>query len=224
MLRSFSRSFAELFKEMFFATVKKEKVLVSTFKYSELVKFCVSDLEIVHGCINGLVELLGVRDTVCCQNALTVSLSALPEFSKLNQAWMLLGETMLRTAIKVINDGYQKSNHYSAALFIAEIYVGLRPLTTIPFNTLSGLQGMTDVALQVSMFLIRNLKTTYQRQGPKNSKPRLCLNFSRGSQGYLWLTSLRLQTGVNSQMHLKSIEMRQSCSNANPKTLDDLTC
>ncbi len=163
-LRSFTRSYADFWSSIFL-TVKTNpsssathNTLVSQqFRYHDLVLFCMTSPTLVQQWTLALVSLLGVKDTVACHQALKTSISLVQPLSTDSSAHSFLGDVLLKAALQVFADGYQKSNHSEALHLIVDIYCTLRPQTEIPYLTLSQLNGMNKDILDVSVFFFPQL-------------------------------------------------------------------
>lgn len=154
MLRVFTRSYSELWTSIFSTrrdTLKDPGHPEVVFRHQELVSFCVSFAPVQQHWSRSLVLLLGVKDTVSCRNAINCCLSFIKPLSLEPLSHPFLGTVLLNAALQVLSDGYQKSNHGEATRLIIDIYVTLRPMTTLPFDTLSTLQGMDVNVLKVHL-------------------------------------------------------------------------
>jgi hypothetical protein len=128
ILRNVTRSFAELWHKIF---IKDQE----EFKYVELVQYCFSVNELVQEWTSSITLMMAIRDTVTCRTAMDVASRIITVLVKIPDSWGFLG-TLLNAAIQVLMNGYHKANHHQAATLIAEIYVSLRPFSTIPMECL----------------------------------------------------------------------------------------
>jgi hypothetical protein len=157
VLRSFTRSFADLWGSIF-CTLKSSGVgtpsptsssATSCFRTPGLAEFCISQPDLVQQWSNTLLSLLRVRDTSACLQSLRICSALVAPLSTNPSAFLFLGNDLLRAVLEVVAEGYQKSNHTEAIHLIMEIYCTLRPLCEIPFHTLAQLPGMEKEKVEV---------------------------------------------------------------------------
>ena len=169
VLRTFTRSYSELWHALFSSNPEISKVSSSNgasptpplpettasscvFRYPELVQLCFTNGALVTQWTRAMILLLEVKDTVTCHNILSTIVRLIIPLSSNPAGQLFLGVEMLKGVLGVLADGYQKSNHGEAIQVIILIYTTLRPLSNIPWETFSSLPGMQAEALKVRVF------------------------------------------------------------------------
>jgi hypothetical protein len=142
ILRIVSRSFAELWHKVF--GFKEER----SFRYPALVEYCFGVPELVEEWTKSIVMMMAMRDTVTCRTSMDVASRIVPFLINIPASWGFL-DRLMKASITVLMDGYHTTNHHQAASLIAEIYMALRPLSTIPADCLRLIPGTLEQEIQV---------------------------------------------------------------------------
>ncbi|KAJ1339050.1 hypothetical protein BSLG_006189 [Batrachochytrium salamandrivorans] len=119
-----------------------------TFQHHDLVMFIFSNETLIRSFLGTISLLMSVKDTFSCKRAISICVTLLPHLVKDPIFHEIVGRDFLVSALEVLHDGYQRSNHAGAVALIGEVYTGLRGLSRIPFDTLASIPGMTLPALQ----------------------------------------------------------------------------
>lgn len=151
MLRSFTRSYAELWTTVFSLSVDVKTSLLpgTAFRYPELVQFLMLENNMVSQWTTALILLLAVKDTAAVHSCLSTSIHLIQFLATMPPFHFFVGDTLLKSALGVLSDGYQSANHGESIHLIIEIYTTLRPLSNVPFETLAALPGMQLESINV---------------------------------------------------------------------------
>ena len=109
--------------------------------------------------------LLDSKDTRTCLKSLLTCQNLLPYLAKETQFYNFLGNFLLLSCLKVLQQGSQQSNHNVAIQLIVEVYTTIRPKADIPYQTLASLPGINIPSLQVfdsQMLQLPSLKERIQ--------------------------------------------------------------
>lgn len=112
------------------------------FEHQELVTCLFSDGQIINTFVRSMSMLMSVNDTGACRKAIMKCRDLIPFLVKTPQFHPIVGKYFLESALEVLHNGYQKDNHHFAVWFVTDIYTELRPISDIPFTTMSSIPGM----------------------------------------------------------------------------------
>ncbi|CAG8523066.1 11810_t:CDS:10 [Acaulospora colombiana] len=87
-----------------------------------------------------------------------------------------VGKTLLAAALQALNDGYHKEIHPVIISLITDLYIDLRPLSPIPYETLAQLLNMDHVRLQ-------EFETSLSQATESKARKIIVRNFLEGITG-----------------------------------------
>ncbi|CAG8603727.1 15407_t:CDS:10, partial [Racocetra persica] len=173
VLRDLTRAFVDIFDQIFLPVSKKQAIgdnTSSILDNNALKEYMLNHMPITEPFLMSLCHLLTFKDTVSCARTTQLCARILPNLIKHEGLRGFVGTSLLTAALQVTNvkswqppevyhfgieyelkalhDGYHKESHSTIISFITDLYVDLRPLSSVPYETFAQLLNMDHVQLQ----------------------------------------------------------------------------
>ncbi|CAI2171535.1 10492_t:CDS:10 [Funneliformis geosporum] len=114
----------------------------------KLKEYVLDYIPIAEPLLTSLCHLMTYKDSVSCVRAVQLCARILPNLIKREGLREFVGKGLLTSALHALNDGYHKEFHPVIVSLITDIYIELRPLSSVPFETFSSLLNMNYEKLQ----------------------------------------------------------------------------
>ncbi|CAJ0908722.1 2440_t:CDS:10, partial [Entrophospora sp. SA101] len=123
LLRDLTRAFIDFF----------ESILIEKSKKNPNVSLC---------------HLITFEDMISCSRAVQLCNKMIKSLIQNESLRNFVGRELLISALQALNDGHQKENHSLIIALITEIYLSLRPISSVPYETFGQILNLDHVKLQ----------------------------------------------------------------------------
>ncbi|CAG8501486.1 7183_t:CDS:2 [Funneliformis mosseae] len=114
----------------------------------ELKEYVLDYMPIAEPLLTSLCHLMTYKDSISCVRVVQLCARILPNLIKREGLREFVGKGLLTSALHALNDGYHKEFHPVIVSLITDIYIELRPFSSVPFETFSNLSNMNYEKLQ----------------------------------------------------------------------------
>ncbi|CAB5190001.1 unnamed protein product [Rhizophagus irregularis] len=139
VLRDLTRAYVDLLEPIFGSGASKN---------DELKEYMLDYMPITEYLLRSLCHLMTCKDSVSCIRTTQLCVRILPSLIKREALREFVGKELLSSALQALHDGYHKESHPVIISLITDIYIDLRPISTIPFETFANLLNMDYGKLQ----------------------------------------------------------------------------
>ncbi|CAJ0828876.1 4880_t:CDS:10, partial [Entrophospora sp. SA101] len=98
--------------------------------------------------IVSLCHLITFEDMISCSRAVQLCNKMIKSLIQNESLRNFVGRELLISALQALNDGHQKENHSLIIALITEIYLSLRPISSVPYETFGQILNLDHVKLQ----------------------------------------------------------------------------
>ncbi|RIA99086.1 armadillo-type protein [Glomus cerebriforme] len=152
VLRDLTRAYVDLLEPIFGNSVKKGGKItnkgVAVNENNELKEYMLDYMPITEPFLMSLCHLITYKDSVSCIRITRLCAKLLPSLIKQEGLREFVGKELLTSALQALHDGYHKEAHPSIISLITDIYIDLRPISSVPFETFANLLNMDYGKLQ----------------------------------------------------------------------------
>jgi len=130
---------------------KRTKVAnpIEDFLNKDLVQFLISNLEIAQPLLLSLSNLVHYPDLISAKRALSITTRLIPLLLKQGPAYQeYMAKELLVSALKALHDPYHTEVHGEIIGLITEIYMTLRPHSSMPLETISQIPNVDAARVQ----------------------------------------------------------------------------
>ncbi|ORX88546.1 ARM repeat-containing protein [Basidiobolus meristosporus CBS 931.73] len=145
ILRDFTRSYVDLWNKIFIPADAHDEGL--TARYTILQEYMLKTT-VASPLIQALTQLIAFKDTISCLRTVNICLKIIPSIKPLPQLHPLIGGDLLMAALQALHDGYHQEGHSNIISLVVEIYITLRGITTVPYETFAKLPDMNPQKLE----------------------------------------------------------------------------
>ncbi|TPX64126.1 hypothetical protein SpCBS45565_g06114 [Spizellomyces sp. 'palustris'] len=156
MLRDVTRAYVDLIAALLApatpAAKKKEEntanLLKQSFQNPDLVRFLLWDEAISGPLLSSITHLVTYKDTQTSRKAAVTCSKLLPVLVGHYEFHVWLGKDLLMCLLEALHDPYHQEIHSDIISTIADVYVRLRPVSMLPYETFGSLPGMNVDSLK----------------------------------------------------------------------------
>ncbi|KAJ3013955.1 hypothetical protein HKX48_005421 [Thoreauomyces humboldtii] len=123
-------------------------VMVSTFVKPELVRFLFWDRTVAQPLLAAIVLMIKIRDTDSSAKIVLMLARMVPALVANPDLHAWLGRNALMAMLETLHDSYYVESHSATIGAITQLYLQLRPLSEVPYQTFAGLPDMASDRLQ----------------------------------------------------------------------------
>ncbi|CAG8518722.1 17_t:CDS:10, partial [Scutellospora calospora] len=181
VLRYLTRAYIDIFDQIFSPISKKQatdnyKTSSNTLENIALKEYMLNYMPITESFLVSLCHLLTFKDTVSCARTSQLCARILPNLIEHERLREFVGTSLLTAALQALHDGYHKESHHALISLITDIYVDLRPLSSVPYETFAQLLNVDHVQLQ-------NFETSLSRASESKTRKKKVKEFLEGITG-----------------------------------------
>ncbi|KAK9762432.1 karyopherin [Basidiobolus ranarum] len=145
ILRDFTRSYVDLWNRIFIPIDASDESLST--RYTILQEYMLKT-SVAEPLMQALIQLIAFKDTVACLRTVNICLKIVPIIKPLPQLHSLVGGDLLMAALQALHDGYHQEGHSNIISLVVEIYITLRGITSIPYETFTKLPDVNRTKLE----------------------------------------------------------------------------
>ncbi|CAG8639436.1 10452_t:CDS:10 [Cetraspora pellucida] len=178
-LRDLTRAYIDIFGQIFPPVPKKQTIddnTSSKLENNALKEYMLNYMPITEPFLMSLCHLLTFKDTVSCARTVQLCVRILPNLIKHEGLKEFVGTSLLTAALQALHDGYHKESHSMIISFITDLYVELRPLSSVPYETFAQLLNMDHVQLQ-------KFETSLSQASESKTRKKIVKEFLEGITG-----------------------------------------
>ncbi|CAG8543441.1 377_t:CDS:2 [Acaulospora morrowiae] len=150
LLRDLTRAYIGIFDQVYAPTSKKQTddKVVHASENTELKEYILNYMSITEPFLMSLCHLLTFKDSVTCVRTAQLFSRILPSLVEREILREFVGKALLTAALQALHDGYHKEVHPVIISLITDIYIDLRPVSHVPYETFAQLLNMDHTQLQ----------------------------------------------------------------------------
>nr|CAG8464177.1 2909_t:CDS:10 [Entrophospora candida] len=145
LLRDLTRAFIDFFESIL---IEKSKKNPNDGNSKNLKDYMLNYMPVTEPFLVSLCHLITFEDMISCSRAVQLYNKMIKSLIQNESLRNFVGRELLISALQALNDGHQKENHSLIIALITEIYLSLRPISSVPYETFGQILNLDHVKLQ----------------------------------------------------------------------------
>ncbi|CAJ0755013.1 811_t:CDS:10 [Entrophospora sp. SA101] len=145
LLRDLTRAFIDFFESIL---IEKSKKNPNDCNSKNLKDYMLNYMPVTEPFLVSLCHLITFEDMISCSRAVQLCNKMIKSLIQNESLRNFVGRELLISALQALNDGHQKENHSLIIALITEIYLSLRPISSVPYETFGQILNLDHVKLQ----------------------------------------------------------------------------